>query len=126
MLALVLAIASASLSPRPSPPPRPRVTVSVVPSVPHAGEGVSAVAIARDPGHVLHCPEIVFEWGDGCSSRQASDCPDVYAMPEDEPDRYVVRPPYLHPYRAPGSYVVRATFKSGGRQYIADAAVVVH
>jgi hypothetical protein len=124
--ALLLAAATASPSPRPTPRPRPVFLVTITPALPFAGEGVKGKAIIRDPGHELHCPEFTWEWGDGCTSHQASDCPDVYAQPEDEPSVYVVELSYLHPYRKPGDYTVRLTLKSGGRSYIGQAAVVVH
>ena len=122
---LLLAAITASPSPKPTPRPRPAFNVTVTPAQPFAGEGVKGKATVRDPDHELHCPDITWEWGDGCSSHQASDCPDVYA-PEDEPDVYVVQLSYLHPYLKPGDYTVRLTLKSGGRSYIGQAAVVVH
>lgn len=81
-------------------------------------------AYVRDPDHELHCPDVTYDWGDGLTEYRAADCPDVYAMPEDEPTEYYFDKPEPHTYYTRGDLTFRMVVRGAGRSYVKELPVI--
>ena len=105
----LLALLMLAVGPKPA---RPSLELHVSPPFAFAPAVIDAWAKVTDPAGALACPEVVWTWGDGCSSKRAvPDC-DPYALNPGELQEWTLIAP-RHTYRLSGEYAVRLEVSDG-------------
>ena len=105
----------------PNPVARPSIELHISPLVAFAPAVVGGWAKVTDPGAALACSEVLWTWGDGCTSKRVPEC-DPYALHEDAPREWILHAP-RHTYISPGEWLIQVEV-SNGRVRVAATQVV--
>jgi len=102
LLALLLAIMSADVV-------KPHGSLRVNPRMGHAPVDVLAIMLIVNPGQLLYCSDLTWDWGNGTRSFHSADCDPTEAIPV----RWVES--RRHVYGVPGEYIITVSLSKSGR-----------